>query len=138
MARILAIDYGSKRVGFAVTDPLQIIATPLVTVEARKAMDFIRHYVSTEVVECFVIGYPLRLDGSPAHATPLVEQFITSLARKFPGIPVKKVDETFTSQMAARALASGNFKKKDRRKKENLDKISAALILQQYLQSIHK
>jgi len=136
--RIIAIDYGSKRVGFAVTDELQIIASPLKTVETGKALDFIRQYVAKERIECFVIGEPRNLDGTPTHATPLVEDFIRQLSKAFPEIPVKKVDESFTSKMAARALAEGNFKKKDRRKKENLDKISATLILQQYLQSINK
>jgi len=138
LARILSIDYGSKRVGFAVTDPLQIIATPLETVASDKALAFIKQYLLTEPVECFVIGEPLNLDDTPTHATPLVENFIRQLNKAFPNIPVKKVDERFTSKMAAAALVEANFKKKDRRKKENLDKISATLILQTYLQSINK
>lgn len=138
MPRILAIDYGSKRVGLAVTDALQIIATPLDTVESQKAIEFLKQYISKEPVECFVIGEPRNIDGTPTHATPLVENFIRQLNKTFPNIPVKKVDESFTSKIAARALVEGNFKKKDRRKKENLDKISATLILQHYLESIQK
>lgn len=136
--RILAIDFGSKRVGLAVTDPLQIIATPLDAVESKKAIEYLKKYVTKEPVECFVIGAPLNLDGTPTHATPLVENFIRQLGKAFPTIPVKKMDESFTSKIAAHALAEGNFKKKDRRKKGNLDKISATLILQHYLESVKK
>ena len=90
--------------------------------EANKAIDFIKQYIAKEQVECFVIGEPLNLDGSPTHATALAENFIKSLNKAFPHIPVNKVDESFTSKMAARALVEGNFKKKDRRKEENLSR----------------
>ncbi|HXH17481.1 MAG TPA: Holliday junction resolvase RuvX [Chitinophagales bacterium] len=136
MPRILAIDFGSKRAGLAVTDPLQIIASPLAAVAAKDVLDFIKDYIAKEPVECFVIGEPRNLDGTATHATPLVEKFIQSLKKTFPTIPVKTMDESFTSKTAARALAEGNFKKKERRKKENLDKISATLILQSYMQTI--
>ncbi len=125
MSRILAIDYGSKRVGLAVTDPLQIIATALETVSAQDIIPFLKKYFSTEQVERIIIGYPLNLDNSPTHATPLVEKFIQQLHKSFPSIPVEKADERFTSKMAMQSLVAANFKKKDRRKKENLDKVSA-------------
>ncbi len=135
MGRILAIDYGGKRTGLAVTDPLQIIATALDAVESKDVIPYLKQYLSKEQVECIVVGEPKNLDDSPTHATPLVEAFITSLKKNFPTIPVKRWNEQFTSKMALQALVTGDFKKKDRRKKENLDKISATLILQEYLQS---
>lgn len=138
MARILAIDYGGKRTGLAVTDPLQIIASALDTVESGQVLSFLKNYVAKEPVECFVVGEPKNLDGTPTHATPLVEAFIASLQKNFPAVPVKRWDERFTSKIALQTMVAGNFKKTDRSKKENLDKISATLILQGYLQSIKK
>lgn len=138
MARILAIDYGGKRTGLAVTDPLQIIASALDTVESKEVIAYLKKYLFTEQVECFVVGEPKNLDGTDTHGTPLVEAFIKSLEKNFPNIPVKRWDERFTSKMALQAMVQGGFKKKDRRKKENLDQISATLILQEYLQSIQR
>lgn len=138
MARILAIDYGGKRTGLAVTDPLQIIASALDTVESDQVLSFLKNYVAKEPVECFVVGEPKNLDGTPTHATPLVEAFIASLQKNFPAVPVKRWDERFTSKIALQTMVAGDFKKADRSKKENLDKISATLILQGYLQSIKK
>ncbi len=134
MGRILAIDYGGKRTGLAVTDPNRIIATALTTVESKDVISFLKNYLAKEQVDCFVVGEPKRLDGKPTDATNLVLGFIESLKKVFPAIPVMKVDERFTSKMAAQTLFAGNYKKKDRQQKENLDKISATLILQSYLQ----
>jgi len=138
LGRILAIDYGGKRTGLAVTDPLQIIASALDAVESKNVITYLKQYLSKEQVECFIVGDPKNLDDSPTHATPLVNSFIVSLQKNFPSIPVKRWDERFTSKIALQTLIAGDFKKKDRRKKENLDKISATLILQEYLQSIQR
>lgn len=138
LGRILAIDYGGKRTGLAVTDPLQIIASALDAIDSKDVLRYLKHYLSIERVDCIVVGKPKNLDGTPTHATALVESFIATLQKNFPNIPVKRWDERFTSKMAVQALVAGDFKKKDRRKKENLDKISATLILQEYLQSIQK
>ena len=137
VGRLLAIDYGSKRVGLAVTDPDKIIATALETVSAQEAIDFIKQYVSKEDVEKFVIGSPKNLDNTPSQSAPLVASFIKHLKKAFPEIPVQEVDERFTSKIALQTMVMGGYKKKERRKKENLDKISATLILQNYLETIN-
>src|SRR4051812_3116189 len=103
MARILAIDYGGKRTGLAVTDPLQIIATGLCTVESSKLTAFLKNYIAKEPVELIIIGMPVNWDDSATHATPLVQKFIKELNKNFPSIPVKEVDERYTSKMASRA-----------------------------------
>ncbi len=135
MGRIFAIDYGKKRVGFAVTDPLQIIASPLTTVPEQEAITFISKYIKEEEVDTIVIGMPFKLSGEPTHATPLVEAFIKRL-QKF--IPTKIVteDESYTSKRAVEVMIAAGIKKKERRVKSNVDKISASLILQSYLDSI--
>lgn len=136
MARILSIDYGAKRVGIAVTDPLKIIATALTTVENKQTISFLKNYILTESVELFLIGYPTDLRGNPTHATPYVDKFILELAKHFPQIPVKKWDESFTSKMAMQTLVDSGVKKKQRRDKKLLDQISATIILQEYLQNL--
>lgn len=133
MARILAIDYGTKRVGLAVTDPLQLIANALTTVEEKQVIAFLKDYFLKETVETIVLGKPSRMDGSDTHATQHVEKFLTLLRQTFPTIPVVQVDERFTSVMAQRTLVDMGMKKKDRQKKEHLDQVSAAIILQTYL-----
>lgn len=135
MPRILAIDYGSKRVGIAVTDPLQIIATPLTTVHSSEIIPFLTKYMQSEKVECFVVGKPLQMDGSDSESARLVEIFIHLLKKRFPEIPVARVDERFTSKIATRSLLESGLKKKDRQKKELVDVVSATLILQTYLES---
>ena len=135
MARILAIDFGLKRVGLAVTDPLQIIASGLTTIEQAKALEFITDYCIKETVECIVIGYPLNMDGSETNATNPVEKFIKKLSRQLPGIPVIKEDERFTSKMAKEAMLQGGVKKMKRRDKSLVDMVSATLILQAYLEN---
>jgi putative holliday junction resolvase len=135
MSRIICIDYGLKRTGLAVTDPLKIIATGLTTIESRKLIPFLKDYFSKEVVGLILIGEPKNWDDSDTHATPLVAKCITDLQKAFPGIPVKKVDERFTSKMARDAMLEMGLKKKDRRRKELVDEIAATIMLQEYLRS---
>ena len=135
MKRILAIDYGRKRVGLAITDTLQIIATALDTVHASEVLDYLANYVAKEPVELFVIGLPKNLNNEPAEAAQYVEPFIKQLKKKFPDIPVETIDERFTSKIAFQAMIDGGVKKMDRRNKETVDKVSAVIILQSYLES---
>ena len=136
MARILTIDYGLKRTGIAVTDPLQIIATGLATIESKELIPFLKKYFVTEQVELIIIGLPKNWDESDTHGTPLVEVAIKKLQKEFPAIPLKTVDERYTSKMAKDAMLQMGMKKKDRRIKGNVDIIAATIILQEYLQSI--
>ena len=133
MARILCIDYGGKRTGIAVTDPLQIIATALQTVETHLLFVFLKNYLKLEEVERILIGHPLNLDDSPTHATPLVEAAIKRLNKEFPQLPIERVDERFTSKLAGRAMLEMGMKKKQRREKGQIDQIAAAIMLQEYL-----
>lgn len=133
MARIICIDYGGKRTGIAVTDPLQIIATGLTTIDTKNFIPFLKEYFSKEPVEKILIGWPLNLDDTPTHATPLVENAIKQLNKHFPSIPVEKVDERFTSKMAKEAMFEMGLKKKQRRDKKLLDEIAATMMLQEYL-----
>jgi len=135
MARIICIDYGGKRTGLAVTDPLQIIASALTTIESKELIPFLKKYFQQETVERILIGEPLNLDDSPTHATPLVQKAIQQLQKEFPSIPIQKVDERFTSKMASRAMVEMGMKKKDRQKKGNVDQIAATIMLQEYLQN---
>lgn len=135
MARILCIDYGGKRTGIAVTDPLQIIATALTTIPTKELIEFLKKYIAAEPVELILIGEPLNLDDSPTHATPLVKQAIKLLTKTFPTIPVQTVDERYSSKMAVRAMVDMGMKKKDRREKGNIDQIAATILLQEYLQN---
>ena len=132
----MGIDYGAKRVGLAVTDPMQIIATALTTVESKKALQFIEEYIKLNDVEKILIGYPLDLRGNPTHATPMVDRFILALSKKINSIPIVKWDEAYTSKMAMRTLIESGVKKKQRRDKSLLDQISATIILQEYLQNL--
>jgi putative Holliday junction resolvase len=137
MPRIIAIDYGSKRVGLAVTDNLKIIATALETVHSKDVLDFLEKYIQKEEVETFVVGMPKNLDGEDTNNTQLVEIFVKSLKKKFPDIPVQLMDERFTSKIALEAMIMSGSKKKDRNNKSgNIDKVSAVIILQDYLSSI--
>ena len=131
----MAFDYGLKRVGVAATDPLQIIANAVNTIETKEIFDFIKNYLAKEQVETFVVGYPYN-DGFKDNAVlPHVKKFIAQLEKTYPGIPVIKVDESFTSRMAMEAMVQSGISKKERRKKENLDKISATIILQSYMET---
>jgi putative Holliday junction resolvase len=133
MARILAIDYGLKRTGIAVTDPLQIIASGLTTVESPKLIAFLKEYMRAEVVELMLIGEPKNWDDSDTHATPLVRQIMQRLQKEFPAIPLKAVDERFTSKLASRAMVEMGMKKKQRQNKALVDEIAATIMLQEYL-----
>lgn len=135
MGRILAIDYGTKRVGLAVTDPLQIIASPLDTIHSKDVLNFLKEYDASEGIEAFVLGMPKNLNGQDTNATQHVRQFQNLLKKQFPEKPVYLQDERFTSKMAMDAMISGGMKKKDRRNKGNVDKVSASIILQSYLES---
>lgn len=135
MARILAIDYGLKRTGLAVTDPLQIIATGLTTVESKQLMSYLKKYFTTEQVELIIIGEPKNLDDSDTHATPLVANCIKQLQKNFPAIPVKTVDERFTSKMAKDAMLEMGLKKGQRRNKALVDEIAATIMLQEFMQN---
>ena len=136
MARIIAIDYGGKRTGLAVTDPMQIIATGLITIDSKELIPYLKKYFLTEVVELIIIGLPKNWDESDTHGTPLVEAAIKKLQKEFPQIPLKSVDERYTSKMAKDAMIQMGMKKKDRQVKSNVDIIAATIILQEYLQSI--
>lgn len=131
--RILAIDYGKKRTGIAVTDPLQIIAQGLTTVETHMALVFLREYVQKEPVEKIIVGEPRNLDDSATDATAGALEFVKKLKRHFPTIKVETVDERFSSKMATRAMVDMGMKKKDRMKKELIDEIAATILLQEYL-----
>ena len=134
MGRVLAIDYGKKRTGLAATDPLKIIASPLETVETTKLIDYLRSYFQEEEVETIVLGYPLKLDLSATHTTQDVLQLEAKLKTTFPTKNVVLQDERLTSRIAQDAMIRGGMKKKDRRNKANVDRISATLILQEFLE----
>ena len=136
MARIMAIDYGGKRTGIAVTDPLQIIATGLTTIASADLIPFLKKYIKEEQVELILVGLPQNWDESDTHGTPLAKKAIASIIKEFPLIPVKDVDERFTSKMAKDAMLQMGLKKKDRRDKKLVDEIAATILLQEYLQSL--
>lgn len=138
MARILAIDYGTKRVGIAVTDPLQIIASGLTTVASKDIFDFLKNYLEKETVECIVVGEPKNLDNSPSESAKATNDFVEKLKKLFVNITIERMDERFTSKMAFQTMIDSNLKKKDRRNKELIDEISAAIILQSYMEKIKK
>jgi putative holliday junction resolvase len=136
MGRILSIDYGKKRTGIAVTDPLRMIATGLTTVETPKLVQFLKEYFSNEQVDLVIIGMPTNFDDSDTHATPLVKNFIGSFKRLFPQKPIEEVDERFTSKMASQAMIDMGMKKKQRQNKALVDEIAATIMLQEYLNKI--
>lgn len=133
MDRMIGIDYGRARVGVAMSDPLGVFASPLETVASAKIIDYLQKMTTSETVVRFVVGYPMNLDGRPAEAAADVDVFLKQLSKRFPSIPVSLEDERFTSVLAHRAMIDGGMKKSERRKKESVDKISAAIILQSYL-----
>ena len=135
MARILCIDYGLKRTGIAVTDPLQIISTGLTTVDTHNLVQFLKKYFLKEMVELILIGHPKNLDNSDTHATSVVDAVIIKLKKEFPQISVKTVDERYTSKMAKQAMLEMGMKKKDRRNKRTVDEIAATIMLQEYMQN---
>ena len=133
MSRILAIDFGTKRIGLAVTDPMQIFASPLNTVSPKDFDSFIAEYLKTEEVDDFVIGYPVQMNNQPSESVNFINPFIKKLKKTFPEKHIHLVDERFTSQMALRTMINGGVKKKNRQDKSMVDKISAAIILQSFL-----
>ena len=133
MDRIIGIDYGRARVGVAQSDPLGIFASPLETVPATKIIDYLQKYAQGESIIKFVVGYPLNLDGSHAEAAADVDAFLKQLQKAFPSVPLALEDERFTSVLAHKAMIDGGMKKSQRRDKNSVDKISAAIILQAYL-----
>ena len=135
MGRIIAIDYGRKRTGLAVTDPLQIIANGLTTVSSGEAVDYLMDYTLHESVDLFLVGYPKQMNNEPSENMKYVETFVKHLNKALPEIPVMFYDERFTSSLAHQALIDGGLKKKKRQDKKLVDKISAVLILQNYLES---
>jgi putative Holliday junction resolvase len=134
MGRILCIDYGSKRTGLAVSDPLRMIASPLDTLHTKDLFDFLQKYIPSEGVDLILIGYPTNLDETATHATPLVQACINRIKKLFPSVPLETVDEHFTSKLASRAMIDMGMKKKDRQQKGNIDQIAAAIMLQEYMQ----
>ncbi|MFY0714861.1 Holliday junction resolvase RuvX [Seonamhaeicola sp. NFXS20] len=135
MARILAIDYGTKRTGLAVTDELQIIASGLTTVNTKELIDFLKEYTSNEQVELFLIGEPKQMDNTASESEVYIKKFMATLQKEFPNIPMQRVDERFTSKMAFQTMIDSGLKKNKRKNKALIDEISATLILQSYLYS---
>ncbi len=133
MPRIMAIDYGGKRTGIAVTDPFQIIATGLTTIESKELIPFLKKYLAAEEVERIIIGDPRNWDDSETHATPLVAAAIREIQKNFPQLPIEKVDERYTSVMAKQTMLQSGLKKKDRRNKALVDEIAATILLQEWL-----
>jgi putative Holliday junction resolvase len=135
VGRIIAIDYGRKRVGIAVTDPMRIIANALQTVPSHEVLSFLVTYLSQEKVDLFVVGYPKQMNNEESESMRYIKPFVTSLQRKFPHIPIEMYDERFTSVIAHRAMLEGGFKKKDRQDKGRIDQMSAVIILTSFLES---
>ncbi|MBP0903893.1 Holliday junction resolvase RuvX [Mariniflexile gromovii] len=135
MARILAIDYGMKRTGIAVTDALQIIASALTTVNTNELLTFLNDYTTKEPVELFIVGEPKQMDNTASESEALIVPFLKKLEAQFPNIPIQRVDERFTSKMAFQSMIDGGLKKNQRKNKALVDEISATLILQSYLYS---
>ncbi len=136
MPRLLAIDYGKKRCGIAVSDPLQLIGTGLTTVETHLLLSFLKNYFAQEEVELVLIGLPKSLRNDDTHGTPLVEKFIVLFKKTFPHMPIKTLDERFTSKMAFQTMIDSGLKKKDRQNKALVDEISATIILQGYMNTV--
>jgi len=133
LARILAFDYGEKRTGIAITDELQIIASGLTTVETKKIFSFLTAYLKTENVELFIVGEPKQMNNMVSESEQLIQVFVTKLGQTFPKIPIKRIDERFTSKMAFQSMLDSGLKKKYRQNKSLIDEISATIILQTYL-----
>lgn len=133
MARILAFDYGHKRTGLAVTDELQIIASGIETVDTKNIFSFLNKYLANENVELFIVGEPKQMNNTASESEVFIKPFIEKLTSTYPKIPIKRVDERFTSKMAFQSMIDGGLKKKQRQNKALIDKISATIILQTYL-----
>ena len=135
MGRILAIDYGIKRTGIAITDELQIIASGLTTVDTKELFQFLQDYISKEPVEKFVVGEPKQMNNTASESEIHIQKFIQKLVKQIPHIPIVRIDERFTSKMAFQTMIDSGLKKKQRQNKALIDEISATLILQSYLAS---
>ena len=133
MGRIIGMDWGLKRIGLAITDPLQIFASPLDTVSPKEFENFINEFLKTEEIDAFVIGYPVQMNNQPSSSVTQLNPFIKKLKKTYPEKHIYLVDERFTSQMATRIMIEGGVKKKERRDKSMVDKISASIILQSFL-----
>ena len=129
----MAFDYGTKRIGIAVTDPMQIIATGLDTIHPNQIIDYLKKYMLTEQVERFIVGEPKQMDNTPSQSAPHVKGFVNLLKKQFPDIPVEMLDERFTSKMASAAILQSGLGKKDRQNKERVDTVSATILLQSYM-----
>ena len=138
MPRLLAFDFGTKRLGIAVTDPMQLFATGLTTIHPKDVIEFLKKYLLTEQIETFIVGDPKQMDGSPSQSAPMVKGFVTILKKHFPTIPVAMMDERFTSKMASFYISQSGKNKKKREEKGLIDKVSATLILQNYLEQKQK
>ncbi len=136
MGRILALDYGKRRTGIAVTDELQLIASGLTTVDTPALFGFLKEYTKTEMVSCFVVGEPKQMNNTPSESEALIRPFIKQLVKRFPEIPIERQDERFTSKMAFQSMIEGGIKKQKRKNKALVDEISATLILQAFLNRI--
>ncbi len=134
--RLMAFDYGTKRIGIAVTDPLQIIATGLGTVHPKDIIDYLKKYILTEQVERFIVGEPKQMDNTPSQSAVHVNGFINLLKKQFPGIPISTLDERFTSKMASAAILTSGRNKKDRQDKGLVDTVSATILLQLWMETI--
>ncbi|WP_159520165.1 Holliday junction resolvase RuvX [Sunxiuqinia indica] len=134
MGRILAIDYGRKRVGLAVTDPMQLIASKLTTVRSHDIFDFLKDYFQKEQVEKVIIGYPLQMNNEPSEAVLYINPFLKRFQKLYPDMPIEQVDERFTSKMAFQTMIDAGLKKKDRQNKGTIDAVSATIILQSYME----
>ena len=135
MGRILAIDYGKKRVGIAVTDPARIIATGLQTVLSHEVLKFLQDYTAKEKIDLFVVGHPKQMDNTDSESMMYITPFLKALRRKFPDIPIEMYDERFTSVLAHKALIEGGAKKKVRQDKALIDEMSATIILTSYMEA---
>lgn len=135
MGRIIGIDYGTRRVGLAVTDPLQLIATDLVTVSEQEVLGWLKDYLKVEIVERFVVGEPRQADGSPSETGPAADAFVARLSRAFPEVPVERYDERFTSRLAQRAILDSGVRKKGRQDKALVDRVSAVILLQSWMEA---
>lgn len=132
----MALDYGSKRTGIAVTDDLQLIASGLTTISTSELMDFLKKYLSEENVELLLLGEPIQKDGTPSEIESQIQKFIIKFKKEFPDLPIRRVDERYTSKMAFQTMIDSGLKKKQRRNKALLDEISATIILQEYLYNL--
>lgn len=135
MGRILAIDYGQKRVGIAVTDELQLIANSLTTVHSKDILSFLKEYIKKEKVDCFVVGEPKQMNNQASESVKYINPFINQLKKEFPNMPIERCDERFTSKIATQTILMSGLNKKDRQDKSLIDSISATIILQTYMET---